>query len=117
MTEPAAVTAARIDAERARGRMIDTAQELQARLSPATLANDAWSGAKAKGADLADNAVDAVKRRPGVAGGIAAAITLFLARNQLIDMAGKLGNRIVGKPKGGRKSNKNRASKKTETIE
>ncbi|MEO7240181.1 MAG: DUF3618 domain-containing protein [Sphingomicrobium sp.] len=114
--ESPAVTAARIDAERARGRLIDTAHELQERLSPATLASSAWSGAKAKGADLADDAVEAVKRRPGVASGVVAAIALFLAREPLIDLAGKLGDQIADKVKTKRKPRKNRASKTTETT-
>ena len=46
----------------ARARLMATAQELQERLSPKTLARDAWQGAKEKGADLAEDAVDAVKR-------------------------------------------------------
>lgn len=89
MSDSPQVTAARIEVERARARLIDTAGELQERLKPRTLARDAWEGAKVKGADLAEEAVDAVRARPLAAGGIAAAIALFLAREPLIDMAGK----------------------------
>jgi hypothetical protein len=67
-----------------------TAQELQERLSPKTLAKGAWQGAKEKGADLAENTVDAVKSRPLAATGVVAAITMFLAREPLMDLAGKL---------------------------
>lgn len=84
------IAAARIEAERARGRLMDTARELQERLSPARLSRDAWQGAKTKGADLAEDAVDAVRSRPAMAGGVAAAIALFLARDPLIDLAGKI---------------------------
>jgi hypothetical protein len=59
-----------------------TAQELQERLSPKTLAKGAWQGAKEKGADLAENTVDAVKSRPLAATGVVAAITVFLARSR-----------------------------------
>ena len=90
MSESPQVLAARIEVERARARLIDTAGELQLRLAPKTLAREAWEGAKVKGADLAEEAVDAVRARPLAAGGIAAAIALFLAREPLIDMAGKL---------------------------
>ncbi len=115
MTEEAkTVTAARIEAERARGRLIDTARELQERLSPGTLAHNAWSGAKTKSAEVADVAVDAVKRRPGIAAGVVAAAALFLAREPLIDLAGKLGGQVSGKAK--RKPKKHREPK-TETTE
>ena len=54
------------------------------------LAKDAWQGAKEKGADLAEDAVDAVRSRPLAATGVVAAIAMFLAREPLIDLAGKL---------------------------
>ena len=62
------IAAARIEAERARAPLIDTARELQDELldmfSPHNLARDIWEGAKEKGADLAEDAVDAVRKRP-----------------------------------------------------
>jgi hypothetical protein len=67
-----------------------TAHELQERLSPKVLARDAWQGAKEKGADLAEDAVDAVRSRPITAGGVVAAITMFLAREPLMDLAGSV---------------------------
>ena len=84
------VTAAKISAERARARLIDTAQVLQKKLNPKHLAQNAWEDAKVKGADLAEDAVDTVKRRPLAATGVAAAIGLYLAREPLIGLAGKL---------------------------
>ena len=105
------VTAARIEAERARGRLIETLRELQERLSPAHLAQNAWSDAKTKGAELAEGAVGAVKKRPGVAGGVVAALALFLAREPLIEMAGKLAGR--DKPKSGRKAKKKEPTTET----
>jgi hypothetical protein len=74
MTDTPAVTAARIEVERRRGELLDTVHELQARLAPRTLASDAWQKAKNKGADLAEDAVDAVKARPVAVGGVAAAL-------------------------------------------
>lgn len=84
------VAAARIQADKARAQLMETAHALQQRLSPAVLAQNAWEGAKAKGADLAEDAVDAVRSRPAMVGGIAAALALFLARGPLMDAAGKL---------------------------
>jgi ElaB/YqjD/DUF883 family membrane-anchored ribosome-binding protein len=87
VTDSAEVTAARAEVERSRARLMSTAQRLQERLSPKTLARGAWEGTKEKGADLAENAVDAVRTRPLAATGVVAAITMFLAREPLIDLA------------------------------
>jgi hypothetical protein len=84
------IAVARIEADRRRARLMATAQELQERLSPRTLARNTWQGAKEKGADLAEDAVDAVKARPLAATGVVAAITMFLAREPLIDLAGSM---------------------------
>lgn len=78
---------------------MDTAHELQERLSPKVLANNAWQGAKEKGADLAEDAVDAVRARPLTATGVVAAITMFLAREPLIDLAGRLAGSVGEKRK------------------
>lgn len=90
MTDTLEIAAARAEAERSRARLMTTAHELQERLSPRTLAKGAWQGAKEKSADLAEDAVDAVRARPVAATGVVAAIAMFLAREPLMDLAGKL---------------------------
>jgi ElaB/YqjD/DUF883 family membrane-anchored ribosome-binding protein len=95
MPDTPEIVAARAEVDRRRARVMATAHELQDRLSPKTLAKGAWQGAKEKGADLAEDAVDAVKARPLKATGVVAAITMFLAREPLMDLAG----RIVGERK------------------
>jgi Protein of unknown function (DUF3618) len=90
MSEAPEIAAARGEVERRRTRLMATAHELQLRLSPGTLAKGAWQGAKEKGADLAEDAVDAVRARPIAATGVVAAITMFLAREPLMDLAGRL---------------------------
>lgn len=107
------IAAARAEAERRRARVMATAQELQERLSPKTLARGAWQGAKEKGADLTENAVDAVRSRPLAASGVVAAITMFLAREPLMDLAGKLIGGVNDKRKS-RKGRKAAAENKTE---
>jgi Protein of unknown function (DUF3618) len=110
--EPPEVLAARIETERTRARLMDTAQRLQARISPGALASNAWQGAKEKGADMAENAVDAVRKRPVAATGVIAAIALFLAREPLKDLAGKIVDGASGnRPKRTRKTTSN-----TETV-
>ncbi len=97
MTDGPAVIAARIEVERRRAELLNTVHELQARLAPRTLASDAWQKAKNKGADLAEDAVDAVKARPIAAGGAAAMLGLFLAREPLKDAALKIYDAMTAK--------------------
>lgn len=112
MKESPAILAARAEVERSRTRVLATAHELQDRLSPKVLAKGAWQGAKEKGADLAEDAVDAVRSRPLATTGVIAAITMFLAREPLIDFAGRLVGGD-GEKRNTRKARK--ASKKTAT--
>ncbi|WP_309601395.1 DUF3618 domain-containing protein [Sphingomonas sp.] len=86
----ARIIAAEADVAEAREALIDTARELQQRLQPKTLAREAWESAKVKGADLAEDAVDAVKRRPVATGGVIAAIAMFLARDPIKDGVSRL---------------------------
>jgi len=77
------ILAAKLEAERSRRRLADTAAELQQRLKPGTIASNAWDGVKERSGELAEDAVEAVKSRPvPVAAGLAA-FTLFLARNPI----------------------------------
>jgi len=99
MADTPEIAAARMEVEHSRARVMATAHELQERLSPRTLAKGALQGAKEKGADLAENAVDAVRARPIAAGGVVAAITMFLAREPLMDLAGKLAGGVGEKRK------------------
>jgi hypothetical protein len=93
------IAAARIEVERSRAGVMAAAHELQERLSPKTLAKGAWEGAKEKGANLAEDAVDAVRSRPLAATGVVAAIAMFLAREPLIDLAGKIADGVGEKKK------------------
>ena len=102
-SEPNSVIEAREDAAEARTRLFTTVDELlgafkklQQKLEPSHLARDAWEAAKSKGADMAEDAVDAVAKRPVATTGVIAAIALFLAREPLMDLASKL---VAGKPK------------------
>jgi ElaB/YqjD/DUF883 family membrane-anchored ribosome-binding protein len=111
MTDSPEIADARQEVARTRARLMGTAHELQDRLSPRILAKGAWEGAKEKGADLAEDAVDAVKARPLAATGVVAAITMFLAREPLWDLATKLAGGVSDK----RKTKKRRKSAATQT--
>jgi hypothetical protein len=91
------VEAARIEVERSRAQLLDTARLLQQRLQPGKLTRDAWESAKEKGADLAEDAVDAVRKRPYAAGGVVAAIALFIAREPVMELFGKLTGAMTSK--------------------
>jgi hypothetical protein len=95
--ESASVTEARRKADQARAQLmatfddiLDYAHDLQRKLEPSHIARDAWETAKSKGADMAEDAVDAVRKRPVAATSAVAAIALFIAREPLMDLASKL---------------------------
>jgi hypothetical protein len=122
MRDTPEVAAARLEAEHARKRFLDSLWafekpilDLKRELTPSHIMSEAWQGAKEKGADLAEDAVDAVRARPIAATGAVAAIALFLAREPLMDLAGKLiGSASKNRPV--RKSRKLKPSQ-TETVE
>ncbi|HET6943220.1 MAG TPA: DUF3618 domain-containing protein [Sphingomicrobium sp.] len=107
------IAAARFRAERARAQLMGTAHRLQSRLSPGTIASNAWQDAKDKGADIAESAVDAVRKRPIAATSVVAAIALFLAREPLKDLAGKVADGV--KKKAPRRAKKT-MTKSTENV-
>ena len=84
------VRAAEFEVDRARARLIGTLQDLSQQFEPHRLMQEAWDKAKEKGADLAEDAVDAVRSRPYAATSVVAAIAMFLAREPLMDLAGKI---------------------------
>lgn len=83
MSDSAKIAAARIEVEKRKAALLESVRELQQRLQPKALASDAWEKAKNKGADLAEDAVDAVAKRPVAVGSVVAALAMFLARDPL----------------------------------
>jgi hypothetical protein len=90
------VVRAKAEAEHARERLLASFHALAAQLAPRKLAAEAWESAKVKGADLAEDAVDAVRRRPVAATGIVAALAMFLAREPLRDGLTRLASKRSG---------------------
>ena len=90
MTDGDRIIAAERAVDQARERFVDTVQSLAEQLEPRRLARELWEDAKVKGADLAEEAVDAVKARPLAATGVTAVVALFLAREPIADLVGKL---------------------------
>jgi len=77
------IEAAKREALRARARFEQTLAAVQQRLKPGNLAEEAWDGVKDKSADLADNALQAVKSRPKAVSLALGALAIFLARQPL----------------------------------
>lgn len=69
---------AKADAAASRARLVDTAHELQTRLKPAVIAGNAVESAKRKSEEIAEDAVEAVKRRPVAASAAAAGVAAML---------------------------------------
>ena len=81
---------AKRQAVRARARLDSTLIALQQRLRPANLAGEAWDGVKDKSADLADGALNAVRKRPAAVSLAVGAVALFLAREPIRRAATRL---------------------------
>jgi Protein of unknown function (DUF3618) len=111
--EPPSVLAARAEVEIARRRMLDTLAELQQQFAPRALVREAWETAREKGAELAEDTVDAVRSRPLAATGVVAAITMFLAREPLMDLASKLVGGVSNKRKARKQTRAAKAKTKT----
>jgi hypothetical protein len=112
------VAEARRQAELARAKLWATVDDimayghhLQQKLEPSHIARDAWEAAKSKSVDIAEDAVDAVRKRPVAASGAVAALALFIAREPLMELAGKLMN---GKQRPKRKRNKTKSMETSE---
>ena len=74
----------------ARSRLDGTMVAVQQRLRPGNLAGEAWDGVQDKGADLADGALAAVRKRPAAVSVALGAFALFLAREPLKRAASRL---------------------------
>lgn len=84
------------EAVQARARFESTLAAVQRRLRPGNLAEEAWDGVKDKGADMADGALQAVKKRPGTVSVALGAFALFLARGPLTRAVGRYLSRDDG---------------------
>lgn len=67
----------------ARARLIGTLGEIQQRLRPSTLAQDAVESAAAGVARVARNSADAVRKRPLAIAAVVGAVGLFMARSTI----------------------------------
>lgn len=89
--------AAQHEVERARARLGATVNELHDRLRPNTLMRDGVDRIRARGSELADDALDAARENPGMAGAVGAGAVLLVLRRPL----GRLARRIFSRRKPG----------------
>ena len=83
MADPASLVAARRDADRARERLLRSTHELQARVAPQRLANDALDTARDRGTVAVETVRDAARRQPGVATAVVLGLLAFVARRRI----------------------------------
>lgn len=84
------IARARGEADVAKARLMVTLDEVKARLAPGKLAGDAVQRAKDKSIVIADDTVTAVRDRPLMAAGIAAAAAMLIARRPLVAAVGRM---------------------------
>lgn len=111
------VKAAEVEVDRTRIRLTASLQELSRQFAPHRLMEEMWEKAKDKGADLAEDAVDAVRARPYAATGVVAAIAMFIAREPLMDLAGKLVNGVSDKRAGRKRRKATKTEDQTESAQ
>ena len=90
MSDAPPLARARADADAAKTQLLSTAHELQDRLKPATLANEAWTKIRAQTDSTARKAKRAVAREPVVAASAGVALILFLARRPIARLIARL---------------------------
>lgn len=74
---------ARADAATARERLLGDAHALQARLSPSSIASNAWESVRDRGEAAANGAVEVARKRPAAVAGAAIGVVALLARKPI----------------------------------
>jgi hypothetical protein len=80
MNKEAEIVQAEAAALEARARLVRTLAEVQERLDPRNLMNEAWREVRERGDELVDGAVDLARRKPLAVGAILGGIALFVVR-------------------------------------
>ena len=90
---PGLLGRAEADVADARAQLMETVEEIQARLAPAHLIDEAIGGVKARSVDLAESAGEVVRDRPGTVAASAAGVALLLARRPIGRMVRRIFSR------------------------
>ena len=89
MSGPPDLLLAQANAKAARARLLGTLGEVQSRLKPSNLAQDAVESAAQGVASVARKGAEAVRRRPFAVAAITGAIGLVMARGWIGDIVGR----------------------------
>jgi hypothetical protein len=84
------VASARLEAVAARERLLGSVHELQSRLAPRTIAEEAWDNVRERGSAIAASAAETVVERPVAAGAAAIGVAAFFARKPLTRLVCRL---------------------------
>jgi ElaB/YqjD/DUF883 family membrane-anchored ribosome-binding protein len=82
--------AAKADASIARARLKDTVEEIQARITPSNLLEEAISGVRTRSTEMMESASRTARERPRTVVAAATGLALLLARKPLGRLATKL---------------------------
>ncbi len=94
-TKAISVEAAQAQVDAARLRLSATVEEIQLRINPRTLLDEAITEVRTRSSDLAQTAADTVREQPAVVAAGAASVGLVLFRKPL----GRLFRKITGRTK------------------
>jgi ElaB/YqjD/DUF883 family membrane-anchored ribosome-binding protein len=81
------IDAAKANARVARTRLLATVEEIQARMTPANILDEAMTAARARSSEMVGNAGRAASERPATVAATVAGIGLLLARKPLLRLA------------------------------
>lgn len=98
MNKETEIVQAEAAALEARARLVRTLAEVQERLDPRNLMNDAWREVRERGDELVDGAVDLARRKPLAVGAILGGIALYAARRPAARTLSKLIGRLRATP-------------------
>ena len=90
MSDEKDLAKARAEAAIARERLLGTAHALQARLSPSSLASNAWESVRDHGEAAAQGAVEVARKRPAAAVAAALGVVALLARKPIVRLFARL---------------------------
>jgi ElaB/YqjD/DUF883 family membrane-anchored ribosome-binding protein len=93
MSDSRIVDKAQAKVDAARARLLDTTQEIQDRLAPSRLLNEAMTDARTRSAALVRTAGDVARDRPATIAAAAIAGVALIARKPLL----RLGRRLFGR--------------------
>lgn len=77
------VDLAQSEVDSARGRLLATVEQIQQRISPSTLVDEALDQVKTRSEDIARSATAAVRKRPATAAATASGLTMMLLAKPL----------------------------------